>query len=147
MAEQFFLLPRVICPRAPLWSDFDPLTVPKVLEWMVVLERRDATLEGHFVRLMGESVKNLFGANLTGKALSASLSGTDLSQRWQDLNAVADARQPSFHISKVPLKQREFVSIYRGCFPFCDDKRDIVRIAIVAAPTGDVSVAQARITD
>ncbi|WP_179953994.1 PAS domain-containing protein [Denitrobaculum tricleocarpae] len=147
MAEHFFRLPRVTCSLAPLWSGFDPMEVPNVLEWMVVLERRDTTLEGHFVRLMGESVKNLFGANLTGKALSESLSDADLEQRWQDLNAVAEARQPSFHISKVPLKQREFVTIYRGCFPFCDEKGDIVRLVIVAAPAGDVSVAQARITD
>ena len=147
MAEQFFLLPRVTCLRAPLWSDFDPLTVPKVLEWMVVLERRDASLEGHFVRLMGESVKNLFGANLTGMSLSESLSDSDRGRRWQDLNAVAEARQPSFHISKVPLKEREFIPIYRGCFPFCDEKGEIVRLVIVAAPAGDVSVAQARISE
>lgn len=112
-----------------------------------MLERQSPTLEGHVVRLMGESVKKIFGANLTGRTLSASLSDKDIERRQQDLNSVAEARQPSFHVSEVPLKEREFIAIYRGCFPFCDEKGDIVRLVIVAAPTGDVSIAQARITD
>lgn len=110
------------------------MVVPGVLEWMIVLERQSPTLEGHVVRLMGESVKKVFGANLTGKTLSASLSNKDLARRQQDLNAVAEARQPSFHVSEVPLKEREFITIYRGCFPFCDEKGDIIRLVIVAAP-------------
>ncbi|WP_282608712.1 PAS domain-containing protein [Pelagibius sp. Alg239-R121] len=130
-------MPRVVCPLAPLWSDFDPMAVPSVLEWMVVLERRDESLEGHVVRLMGESVKNLFASNMTGQNLSEALSDKDLAKRWQDLNSVAEAREPSFHVSKVPVKAREFISICRGCFPFCDEKGAIVRLVIVAAPTGD----------
>ena len=137
MAGYFFRMPRVVCPLAPLWSEFDPMAVPGVLEWMVVLERRDTTLAGHVVRLMGESVKTLFGVNLTGKNLSAVLNDKDLAQRWQDLNSVADERQPSFYVSRVPVKERAFINIYRGCFPFCDEQGSIVRLVIVAAPTGD----------
>lgn len=135
LADYFFKMPRIVCPLAPLWSDFDPMAVPGVLEWMIVLERKDETLQGHRVRLMGESVKNLFGENLVGKALADALSDSDRAKRWQDLNDVAETREPSFHVSKVPLKQREFITIYRGCFPFCDEERRIIRLIIVAAPT------------
>lgn len=144
MADYFFRMSRVVCPLAPLWSDFDPMAVPGVLEWMIVLERRDETLEGHVVRLMGESVKNLFGANLAGKDLASALSDGDVAQRWQDLNAVAETREPSFYVSKVPLKAREFIKIYRGCFPFCDEKRRIIRLIIVAAPTDDSALRSNR---
>ncbi len=104
---------------------------------MIVLERRDETLEGHVVRLMGEGVKNLFGANLAGKDLGSALSDGKTAQRLEDLQAVAETREPSFHVSNVPVKAREFIKIYRGCFPFCDEERRIIRLIIVAAPTDD----------
>ena len=134
MAEYFGGMSRRICPLAPLWSDFDPMAVPGVLAWMIVLERRDTTLEGHSVRLMGEGVMNLFAANLTGKNLASALSNKDLDKRWQDLNSVAETRLPSYYVSQVPVAEREFIPIYRGCFPFCDEEKRIIRLIIVAAP-------------
>ena len=134
MARYFAAMPREICPLAPLWSDFDPMAVPRALAWTILIRREDPTSSGHVVRLMGEGAINLYSANLTGMTIMQAYERGFVSDRWQNLAEVTDTRQATFHRGNVPREERKFIRIYRGCFPFCDEKRDITRLLVVIAP-------------
>ena len=133
-ADYFSGLDRKVCPLAPLWSDFDPMEVPRLLQWMVVIERKDITLEGHVIRVMGEGVKQLFAINLTKMTLAVVFDKETIASRWKTLIDVAETREPAFNISRIPVKSRSFIQVYRGCFPFCDENRNINRLIVVVAP-------------
>ncbi len=142
MSRFYDKLPRTLCPFAPLWSEFDPMAVPSVLQWTAVIARQDDTLEGHRYRLVGEGVKTLMGADYTGQNLADVLSVRHQTSQWSDFVRVADSRQPSFHTSTVPIDGREFISVYRGCFPFCNEVKFINRLVLVVAQASDLIVSE-----
>ncbi|WP_282611289.1 hypothetical protein [Pelagibius sp. Alg239-R121] len=133
-AKHFSELDRAVCPMAPFWLDFDPMRVARLLQWMMLIGRQDVTLEGHVIRIMGEGVKQVFSVNLTNMNLGTVFDRETIAIRWRNVIDVAETRKPSFHTSCVPVESRSFIQLYRGCFPFCDENGDIIRLIVVVAP-------------
>ncbi len=139
MADLYETLPRTVCPKSPLWAVFDPIDVPTVLEWTAVVSREDDSLEGHRYTLMGEGVKMLMGRNYTGRSVAEVFSEKRLIQQWTNFALVTDTRRPSFSVLDVPIEGRDFISVYQGCFPFCDEAKFINRLVLVVAQVADLS--------
>lgn len=133
-AEHYAEMSRNVHPRAPLWSNFDPTMVPSVLAWLIVVERQNPTPDGHIIRLMGEGAKELAAANFTNFTVETDFPREDMANRLENFNAVAQTRKPSFHRTTVPIKERNFIDVLRGCFPFCDETGEIIRLIVVVAP-------------
>lgn len=138
MADYCATMAREVCPLAPLWSDFDPMAIPRALAWVILIKRENASSEGHLIRLMGEGAINLYSANLTGLTISQAYERRLITEPWKNLAEVAETRQATFHRGNVPREERNFIRIYRGCFPFCDERRNITRLIVVIAPIGQM---------
>ncbi|MBT6032690.1 MAG: PAS domain-containing protein [Kordiimonadaceae bacterium] len=124
-------LKRTSCSLIPDWSSFDPMEIAELLPWIAVIERNNESPSGHHYRLIGESVIRLMGKNYTGKKLDEVLAGNQSNDHWKDLQTVVECRTPSFAQSVIPVENRDFNKIIRGCFPFCDNTKNIIRLIIV----------------
>ncbi|MDG1857470.1 MAG: PAS domain-containing protein [Emcibacteraceae bacterium] len=117
--------------EVPEWSSFNPMEVASILPWITMIERKDDSLAGHHCRLIGEKIIQLLGKNFTGYSLDQVLTGEDSHTHWDNLKAVVAQREPSYIKTVIPVKNKDFKKIYRGCFPFSDDAKKIIRLIII----------------
>lgn len=130
-SNYYFALKRKSCPRIPDWSSFSPMEVVDTLPWMAVIERKNESLSGHRFRLIGESVKRLMGKNYSGSRLDEVLTSEKSNENWEDIQTVVKCREPSFTETAIPIKDRDYNKVLKGCFPFCDENKEIIRLIIV----------------
>ncbi len=122
----------------PLWSDFNPVEIRKILAWTMVIQRNEASPSGHLIKLEGDKIIEASGVNSMGKTLAEAFDPEMAQIKWQEMEDVAQQRRTSFTLSPVPRSDRSFIDLYRGCFPFCDAQGDVCRLVIIVAPVKDV---------
>ena len=142
MAQYYFGLPvyesgNLENSPIPLWADFNPIDVRKVLPWIVVIQRLDASPEGHLIKLEGQKVIEASGVNSMGKSLAEAFDAEMAELKWREMEMVAKERCVSYTVSPVPRSNKAFINIYRGCFPFCDDTGEVCKVVIIVAPVDD----------
>lgn len=131
LSDYYISLKRTSCSHIPNWSSFSPMDVAGTLPWMAVIERTNENLSEHRIKLIGESLIRLMGKNFTGYRLDEVLCGDKSNDHWMDIQTVVKSREPSFTESVIPVKDRDYNTIIRGCFPFCDENKEIIRLIVV----------------
>ena len=142
MASYYSGLPCEGIPSAdenpvPIWDDFNPIKIKKILPWTMVMQREGASPEGHLIKLEGERIVEATGVNSMGKTLAEAFDPKMAKSKWEEMEMVAQERRPSFTLSPVPRPERAFINLYRGCFPFCDKTGKITRLVLIVAPVED----------
>ncbi len=117
-------------------SDYDPLDIPKLLPWLMVLDEthfRGAAL--HRFRFVGTRLCEILGKDLTGRSLNESIPSAELDYRLSEFDEVRSQRKQIYGRGGVPLPGREFVEIIRGVFPVARDGEDkVCQFHVVIAP-------------
>lgn len=109
---------------------FDPSDHTQILPWLQLFEQ---LADGKYLtRVMGTGVANVVGADRTGLVLDDYLAEDFLEQRVTEFEDSHNMEQPIYSSSVVAIPGREFIEIYRGCFPVL--KGDVKMILLVIAP-------------
>ena len=115
-----------------LWERFDPISVPKLLPWMLLL-RADG--DGDFTYVIcGERCTDMFGFSYQGKRLGEGLHPDTVAERLAVIRKVTSQKIPILTRTQAPVEGREFIWLYRGVFPFFEADGAISRICLVLAP-------------
>ncbi|WP_420561722.1 PAS domain-containing protein [Tepidicaulis sp.] len=118
-----------------LKDNFDPIDLPKVLPWMMILDKTGDPADPQFLyRLAGTGCREIFGIDYTGKLLGDNLPADAAEQRREEILDVMERRTPSITRTAIPLAGREFMTIIRGVFAVSSDGETIDRIHIIIAP-------------
>jgi len=131
----FESLPRdpSLCTLLPRWQDFDPIMVPRALTNLSIIECSGDSIADYRQILMGEEMKELSGGNKTGMRLWDAFTPASREARFAALQHCIDTREVMLSIADLPYANRDFLQVYRGSFPFCDDEARVSHIAIVIA--------------
>lgn len=114
------------------WSTFDPMTMPAVLPWVLLL---DCLPDDEYqYRLCGTGCENLLGVNLTGKKF-----GSIVKKRWahkskHEFTQIKEGKGPFYSKGKLPIDDREFIEMNRAVYGFSASGAGIDRIIAVVAP-------------
>jgi hypothetical protein len=121
--------------RFPDWKDFKPMSAPRILPWLILLEtdRRNGE-DVHLVRVQGSACVQVMGVSFQGGYIQDALDPTALRERQEEFRKLEEEGGMLFSRTNVPIKGREFQSLYRGAFMFSAGSMDPSRIVLVIAP-------------
>ncbi len=114
------------------WSAFSPMSVPKILPWMLLLEKHAAAK--YYYRVCGSSCEQLFGQSYHGKYLGDGMPDEATRIRLKEFEQVEASGKPLFSEANLPISGKEFIEVYRGAFGFSHSGDSIDRILVVIAP-------------
>lgn len=114
------------------WSVFSPMQMPRILPWMLLLEKQAE--EKYYYRVCGSSCEQLFGQSYQGKYLGDGLPDDAARIRLREFKQVEDSGQPLFSEANLPISGKEFIEVYRGTFGFSQAGEFVDRILVVIAP-------------
>lgn len=119
---------------APLRSSIEPTRIPAILRWMLLLEViEDDGLRQYRYRLCGTGCRDLFGIDYTGKTLGEDLTAEGVSTRTREFNTVVDSGHAIFTSSNLPIREREFVKVFRGTFPVSLTGEKVDQVFVIIA--------------
>ncbi|MGK2739744.1 PAS domain-containing protein [Tepidicaulis sp. LMO-SS28] len=99
-------------------QDFDPIEIPRIIPWMLILEQTEIEGRIEFLyRLAGTGCREIFGIDYTGKILGEDLPADAAAERRREIIEVLDEKQPRYTRTQIPIAGREFITILRGVFP------------------------------
>ena len=105
--------------RLPARSDFDPIDIPKLLEWLSLVEvdwSRDAPR--FRFRVVGSSVAERFGRDATGLWFEDAYDDREIYDvQMEVFTDVAITGQPSLTHPRPPIPDREFIICHRLIVP------------------------------
>jgi len=121
--------------RFPDWKDFKPMSAPHILPWLVLLEidTRDGQ-EVHLVRVQGSACVQIMDVSFQGRYIQDVMDATALAERKEEFAKLDRTDGVLFSHTHIPVKGREFQSIYRGAFAFSAGDIEFSRIVLVIAP-------------
>ncbi len=117
-------------------SCFNPALYSSIIPWIVILEAM--TREGeedYLYRLCGTGFTSLVGRELTGQYIGAVVKSEAGRIMKRELSQTIQFRVPKYSETKLPLKDREFIKVYRGAFPVSSDGVHIDQVFAVVART------------
>lgn len=115
-----------------LWSRFDPMQVPSVLPWMLLL---DCLENGDYqYKLCGSGCEELLKVNLTGQKF-----GTAVRKDWAEdqrkfFDAMRRGSAPIYSNGFLPIEGRDHIRVFRGLFGFSAAGNGVDRLVAVLAP-------------
>lgn len=99
-------------------SDFDPLEVPEILRWTMILERLGPLASAQYrYRFCGDGCADLTGYDYTGHLLGYGIMPEGAAERRKEFLRVLTRRRPEFSATELPVEGREFLDVYRAVFP------------------------------
>lgn len=117
------------------WQRFDPLDHPQVLPWVLLLRQDDPKAPDRLrYAICGDGCRQTFGFSYQGSWFGDGLPQAAANRRMTEFAAVRAGRGPVFTFSPLPLRDRDFISVYSGVFGFSSDGRSVDRLLIVLAP-------------
>jgi len=121
---------RDICPKLPLWRDFDPLKYPRFLPNVALLKiDLNNFLNSEYI-LAGEILQDIIDIRLKGIRLSELTSHTKHERIIRVLKEAIFNKENKCHRLNLPFEGREHVMVHRGVFPFCNDHGQVTNIVI-----------------
>ncbi|WP_416896276.1 MAG: PAS domain-containing protein [Minwuia sp.] len=101
----------------PLWRDFDPTHVRKLLPNTVVVDVSDAEPRFRY-RVIGTRVTEIAGRDATGRNLDADLYGDLLDEMIWTFRRCADTAEPLATIGRVHFAERDWLTLEHLFVPF-----------------------------
>ena len=126
------------------WQRFKPFDHPQVLPWVMLLRQDDpAVPERLRYVICGDGCRQTFGFSYQGSWFGDGLPEDAVARRLAEFAAVRAGRGPVYSFSPLPVRDRDFIQIYRGVFGFSAAGRGVDRLMVVLAPE-NVRVAARR---
>jgi len=121
----------------PLRSQFDPVAVPKLLPYIVIAEvERGPDRRRYRNRLVGTRIVEMVGFDPTGLTMEDFIAPEAVEDRRYAYDLATDNRVPVFSERHVGIRERSFVRLYFGLFPFAfETGGQVEQIFRVAATT------------
>ena len=117
------------------WSSFDPLDIPQVLPWVLLLRQDDPVDPARLSYVIcGEGCRQTFGFSYQGKTFGEDLPPSAVARRLQEFATVRAGGGPLYSETPLPVPGRDFIEVYRGVFGLSTDGEWVDRILIVIAP-------------
>ena len=120
-----------ICPKLPLWRDFDPLKYPRFLPNIALLKIDLNDFSDSEYTLAGETLQDIIDIRLKGIRLNQLTSHTKHEKIIAVLKEAISSKENKCHTLNLPFEGREHVVVNRGVFPFCDNEGLVTNIVIV----------------
>jgi len=120
----------------PLRGQFDPATVSGLLPYIVIVEvDRSHRPYRYRNRLVGTRLVEMLGFDPTGLTIEDFVAPEFLEARRYAFNLACERGEPVFAERSVPLRERAFVKLYVGMFPFAiEQDGPVEQIFGVSAP-------------
>lgn len=121
-------------PAAP-WQAFDATQHPQILPWVLLL-RREAAEDGAArwrYTVCGTGCTALFGFSYQGKLFGENLPPDAAAQRMAEFERAIAGQGPQFSTTNLPIPGRDFVTVYRGVFPFASGTDGVDRLFVILA--------------
>ena len=100
-----------------LRRSLDPTTIPRILPWLMILERDGPGLSDFRYRLCGTGLVDLFKIDYTGRRFGDLLPPEAAREREREFDEIIRSRRPILSETKLPLEDRSFIAVFRGVFP------------------------------
>ncbi|WP_262695661.1 PAS domain-containing protein [Kordiimonas aquimaris] len=117
---------------------FNPMRIPQLLPWIVIIEAIDSAYGGYRYRLVGSGVTSMAGFNLTGQDFGSWL---DMhTKRVQELALLYafEEKGPSYLKGSLSDNYGDSIPVIIGLFPsFSQDKHNRQMICLVAPEDED----------
>lgn len=124
-------------PRSmPARADFDPLSVPRLLPHIGLIDVRSGMAQASF-RLAGTQLHTVYGQEITGKRLADVFSGAHGDYWGRIHNRVAEKGLPAHGVVQGPVNERDHVVLFWLRLPFSGDgvRVDTILCLDVAGPS------------
>ncbi len=118
-----------------IWHLFDPIDFPKVLPWILLMKPDGSG--GYDCVVCGGRCQEIFGFNYQGKKLGEGLPADAYADRQKEFQGVIDSRDALYSETQLPIPDRDFITVYRGVFPFFEEDGSLARIAVVISPVNE----------
>lgn len=119
-------------------QDHDPIHVPKLMPWVMVLERADMRVgqtDQYRYRFFGTECVELAQCDLTGHLLGERIEPRAEQYRRREFDQVKAVRTPLFARGSMPIDGRSFQQVLTGVFPVsARPQTGIDRFHVVVAP-------------
>ena len=125
----------------PARTDFDPLSVPRLLPHIGLIDVRDGIDQASF-RLAGTQLYSVYGCEITGKRVADVFSGTQ-GEYWGRIHSrVVEQGLPAHGVVQGPVSERDHVILFWLRLPFSSDGAlvDTILCLDVAGPSGSVQL-------
>lgn len=119
----------------PRRNQINPGDIAALLQWLLVLEAvpLGSGLEFRY-RLSGTGCTELFGIDYTGKMLGENLTPEGAEIRRIEFAKVIKSERPILSTTNLPIKAKDFITVYRGVFPVSSSGCGTDQIFVVLAP-------------
>ena len=118
---------RAIRPSADLLpgrQHFDPLAVPKLLRWILLVEVARAPLRFRY-RLVGSEHVTAMGRNATGEWLDAAHPAFAVSTAYPQYRAAADGQVAYYRGPPTYVMEKDYIEIERLLTPLARDGKNV----------------------
>ena len=137
-----YWLSRAGSRRMPARSDLDPLSVPKLLPSIGLIDVGRGLADAWF-RLAGTRLHDIYGEEITGKRIDQIFSGT-AADYWRRVHAsVVESGLPHHGVVRGPVEGRDHVVLFWMRLPLSENGGRVDRILIhdMAGPTESTRVS------
>lgn len=111
--------------RLPSRADLDPISIPKLLPYVVMTDVEYDPFRLRF-RLLGTVISNAFTKNLTGLYFDEAFENFRDSEGYQQRKIVSDTKEPVHFFGKGKLRYNlDFTSIEWVLLPLSDDGENV----------------------
>jgi hypothetical protein len=119
----------------PLRNDINPMDIPTVVPWLMILETVESRKDGLIFRyrLAGTGCTEMFGIDYTGKTFGEGLLVAEAERREREFLRIIKDHEPVFSWAPLPIEGRDFITVYRGVFPVSSTGDKVDRIFAVVA--------------
>lgn len=113
--------------RMPSRSDLDPLSVPKLLPCIGLIDLVSGLNDASF-RLAGTRLRDIYGEEITGKRIDRVFAGT-CADYWQRVHSrVVEQAVPMSGVVRGPAEGRDHILLFWMRLPLSQDGRQVDRI-------------------
>lgn len=118
------------------WRCFRPMDFPKILPWVLLLDYIDD--ETYVYRLTGTGCEQIFDRNLSGEVFGTGVKKSFIMSTLQEFHALRAGKGPFYQHGTVPIKDREYIEVYRASYGFADKTGDITKMLVIVAPVSKI---------
>jgi len=116
----------------PDWRQFDPMQYSRIIPWMLVL--KPEADGGMRYAVCGTKCQEIFGFSYQNKRFGEDLPEEAVRTRQAEFENIFRNGEPVYSATSLPIQGRKFIEVYRGVFPFLDQRSAQYVIAVVLAP-------------
>jgi hypothetical protein len=131
--------------RLPGRQHIDPTELPKaLLPWILLIEVVTEGRQRRFrYRLVGTQVSALFGGDITGRFMDEVVAPRWQAEIFAALNFVCEERQAHYLMSRISIRERDFMAVKRLALPLASDGDTVDMIMGLFVPVVGTSAGTA----